>query len=679
MCFVGWLAACRVLVVGAAPIDGTETPAAHSLCLGTWVPDTRRHDMDGIVDSWKLPSPVASMSTSDPSFQLIDCHAHTYPSQFPHTDFLPLLRRAAAACVSHIVTVPETLADAHEILALAQSHPLIFPAECAPGISHPANQSEPSASARRSSDIFGLRIAPAIGLHPVQPKPCPPDVDTTSAGCNEASASALSHSVQLCELEPVLDLIRSKAECGLQGRTGNTVHEMEGDNVSVDTVEEGSKTTVPLSEELKSVQREVFRRQLSLSAELGLPVNVHSRSAGHHAIEEIVQSGLPATSAALMHAFDGRLVHAQRAERHGGFFFSVPPSIVRSPQKQKLVKGLPLSCLVLETDSPALAPEKGATNEPCNIVVSCREIARIHGVTVAEVAKTTSFLRLLISEAPLASSDFLSASHLPMAAVTLSQTATASCRATFSSVKLESKVKRSVSLAVQPAFAWKSAGVASTASFKGVGSVVVRAVAEDVQGGGNYGAPREIPGTKIYVGNLPFNVDSESLAEIFQEAGIVELVEVIYDRESGRSRGFGFVTMSTPEDAQAAIEKFDGSELGGRMLKVNMPVPRGERERGARNERPRGDRPRFGGNQSNKLYVGNLSWGMDDMALEDLFAEFGKVLEAKVVLDRDSGRSRGFGFVTLSSESEVQEAISNLDGADVDGRQLRVNVAAPKQ
>ncbi|CAI7783253.1 unnamed protein product [Closterium sp. NIES-53] len=266
-----------------------------------------------------------------------------------------------------------------------------------------------------------------------------------------------------------------------------------------------------------------------------------------------------------------------------------------------------------------------------------------------------------------------------MAAVTLSQTATASCRATFSSVKLESKLKRSVSLAVQPAFALKSAGVASKASFKGVGSVVVRAVAEDVQGGGNYGAPREIPGTKIYVGNLPFNVDSESLAEIFQEAGVVELVEVIYDRDSGRSRGFGFVTMSTPEEAQAAIEKYDGSELGGRMLKVNMPVPRGERERGARTERPRGERPRFGGgNQGNKLYVGNLSWGMDDMALEDLFAEFGKVLEAKVVLDRDSGRSRGFGFVTLSSDAEVQEAISNLDGADVDGRQLRVNVAAPK-
>ncbi|GJP59552.1 hypothetical protein CLOP_g12544 [Closterium sp. NIES-67] len=136
--------------------------------------------------------------------------------------------------------------------------------------------------------------------------------------------------------------------------------------------------------------------------------------------------------------------------------------------------------------------------------------------------------------------------------------------------------------------------------------------------------------------------------------------------------------MSTPEEAQSAIEKFDGSELGGRMLKVNMPVPRGERERGARNERPRGDRPRFGGNQGNKIYVGNLSWGMDDGSLEDLFAEFGKVLEAKVVLDRDTGRSRGFGFVTLSSDSEVQEAISNLDGADVDGRQLRVNVAAPK-
>lgn len=60
--------------------------------------------------------------------------------------------------------------------------------------------------------------------------------------------------------------------------------------------------------------------------------------------------------------------------------------------------------------------------------------------------------------------------------------------------------------------------------------------------------------------------------------------------------------------------------------------------------------------------MGNLSWGVDDVALESLFSEQGKVMEAKVVYDRDSGRSRGFGFVTYSSPEEVNSAISSLDG-----------------
>lgn len=65
---------------------------------------------------------------------------------------------------------------------------------------------------------------------------------------------------------------------------------------------------------------------------------------------------------------------------------------------------------------------------------------------------------------------------------------------------------------------------------------------------------------------------------------------------------------------------------------------------------------------ANKLYVGNLSWGVDNSTLENLFSEQGKVLDAKVIYDRDSGRSRGFGFVTYGSADEVNNAISNLDG-----------------
>lgn len=69
-----------------------------------------------------------------------------------------------------------------------------------------------------------------------------------------------------------------------------------------------------------------------------------------------------------------------------------------------------------------------------------------------------------------------------------------------------------------------------------------------------------------------------------------------------------------------------------------------------------------GANSSNRVYVGNLSWGVDDLALETLFSEQGRVLEAKVVYDRETGRSRGFGFVSYGSADEVNNAIDSLNG-----------------
>jgi nucleolin len=197
-------------------------------------------------------------------------------------------------------------------------------------------------------------------------------------------------------------------------------------------------------------------------------------------------------------------------------------------------------------------------------------------------------------------------------------------------------------------------------------------------------APAAAPvqqGTKLYVGNLPWTCDSAQLAEICQDIGVVEAVEVIYDQESGRSRGFAFVTMASEADAQAVINALDGNDMGGRPLRVNYPQPRGDRPRFERSERS--ERGAFGGERRrednpNKLFVGNLTWGCDDGALHQLFSDYGRVVDAKVVYDRETGRSRGFGFVTLENASEVNSAIKKLDGADFDGRQLRVNLAGDK-
>ena len=81
----------------------------------------------------------------------------------------------------------------------------------------------------------------------------------------------------------------------------------------------------------------------------------------------------------------------------------------------------------------------------------------------------------------------------------------------------------------------------------------------------------------------------------------------------------------------------------------------------------------------NKLYVGNLAYSVGDENLQQRFAEFGTVTSAKVMMDRDSGRSKGFGFVEMSSPAEAQAAIRGLNGQSIDGRAIVVNEARPKE
>ena len=131
-----------------------------------------------------------------------------------------------------------------------------------------------------------------------------------------------------------------------------------------------------------ALQRDIFALFIDLSIKLDLPLNVHSRSAGHYAIDLLRERGAKRVQ---LHAFDGRAARAGPAVE-AGYFFSVPPSIVRSPQKQKLVRRLPLSCLLLETDSPVLGPERDQRNEPANALVSLRAIAELKAVPEKDVA-----------------------------------------------------------------------------------------------------------------------------------------------------------------------------------------------------------------------------------------------------------------------------------------------------
>jgi RNA recognition motif-containing protein len=104
---------------------------------------------------------------------------------------------------------------------------------------------------------------------------------------------------------------------------------------------------------------------------------------------------------------------------------------------------------------------------------------------------------------------------------------------------------------------------------------------------------------KLYVGNLPFATTAQDLEALFGEVGTVSVVEIIFDKFTGRSRGFAFVTMANGEEAQKGVEKFHGHQLEGRALAVNIARPREERPPGGgggfRGGGDRGDRGGFGG------------------------------------------------------------------------------------
>lgn len=179
-------------------------------------------------------------------------------------------------------------------------------------------------------------------------------------------------------------------------------------------------------------------------------------------------------------------------------------------------------------------------------------------------------------------------------------------------------------------------------------------------------APAVVQNTKLYFGNLPYNCDSAQLAGIIQEYASPEMVEVLYERDTGRSRGFAFVTMSSVEDCEAVIKNLDGSQYGGRTLRVNL------------SDKPKAKEPLYP-ESDYKLFVGNLSWSVTSESLAEVFQEYGNVVGARVLYDGDTGRSRGYGFVCYSTKLEMDAAMESLNGAELEGRAMRISLALGKK
>jgi RNA recognition motif-containing protein len=192
---------------------------------------------------------------------------------------------------------------------------------------------------------------------------------------------------------------------------------------------------------------------------------------------------------------------------------------------------------------------------------------------------------------------------------------------------------------------------------------------------------------KLFVAGLPDSISEDVLKQLFEATGgKVISVSLPKDRATGRPRGFGFVTLSTPAEAQAARDALDGSFQQGRSISVRPFQAEPPKRDGAgpmSGPRSSGGGPRGGGPQNapdRTLYVGNLPYDSTQQEVEELVtgvAGAGAVVRVHLPTDAD-GRKRGFGFVTLSSAELCKTAMENLKTAEVRGRRLVVNLAQPK-
>jgi nucleolin len=190
---------------------------------------------------------------------------------------------------------------------------------------------------------------------------------------------------------------------------------------------------------------------------------------------------------------------------------------------------------------------------------------------------------------------------------------------------------------------------------------------------------------KLFVAGLPDSITEDVLRQLFEATGgTVSEISLPKDRATGRPRGFGFVTLSTSDEAQAARDSLDGSMQAGKSISVR-PFQAEPPKREAGGAGPRGPGGGGGGGSAapgapdRTLYVGNLPYDVTQAEVETLIGATNAGPVARVHLPTDpEGRKRGFGFVTMGTAEGAKGAIEALRGAELRGRRLVINLAHPK-
>jgi len=181
--------------------------------------------------------------------------------------------------------------------------------------------------------------------------------------------------------------------------------------------------------------------------------------------------------------------------------------------------------------------------------------------------------------------------------------------------------------------------------------------------------------TNVYVKNINDEYDEGKLTEMFQKYGKISSVKVMKSEE-GKSKGFGFVSFESPEEALQACDDLNGSDLEGKTIYVGRAQKKAERQAELKKKFEAIKMERMNRYQGVNLYVKNLDDTIDDERLRNEFAPFGTITSAKVMCEE--GRSKGFGFVCFSSPEEATKAVTEMNGRIIVSKPLYVALAQRK-
>mmetsp|Transcript_12647 Transcript_12647/g.22353 ORF Transcript_12647/g.22353 Transcript_12647/m.22353 type:complete len:304 (+) Transcript_12647:35-946(+) len=197
----------------------------------------------------------------------------------------------------------------------------------------------------------------------------------------------------------------------------------------------------------------------------------------------------------------------------------------------------------------------------------------------------------------------------------------------------------------------------------------------------------------LFVGQLSFEAEESDIRDKFERYGEILSVEIIKDKGTGRSKGFGFIKFADAADAEKVLRTMDGSEIVGRRCKLDRAgqgKPGGrdrdfrDRDgkgrddgRGRRDDRGGGGFGREKNSEPDKLFIGKLSLETTEDDIHDAFAKCGDIT-VQIIKDRENGESRGFGFIKFRDADAAEEAMRTMQGAEIGGQECRLERAGQR-